>query len=163
MRVYDGLNACLHVCMDGWMHECNYPQARAITQKQTHTRAHTRALSHTHTATVDQQDPRIIGTLQYYQRNRMRTAILLTKLTTDANGRTHSTQLCRRHLRPFLIFRCTFAATTFPEAGQAAPGRSARAARLPSVPYDYHTSARSARSKSILLEERDQRQSVTAV
>ena len=67
------------------MHECNYPQARAITQKQTPTRAHTRSL--THTATVDQQDPRIIGTLQYYQRNRMRTAILLTKLTTDANGR----------------------------------------------------------------------------
>ena len=51
------------------------------------TRAHTRALSHTHTATVEQQDPRIIGTLQYYQRNRMRTAILLTKLTTNANGR----------------------------------------------------------------------------
>ena len=57
----------------------------APSHKSKRPQEHTRSLSLT--ATVDQQDPRIIGTLQYYQRNRMRTAILLTKLTTDANGR----------------------------------------------------------------------------
>ena len=77
------------VCMYAWTDGCMSVIIRkhAPSHESKSTRAHTRALSLTHTATVEQQDPRIIGTLQYYQRNRMRTAILLTKLTTNANGR----------------------------------------------------------------------------